>query len=808
MDSKKPALVPSQTWPSNEATDAEKQTEKFGLRIGQAIQHEWFRQDGGKCRYYDRWNDFYRLRLYSRGQQPIGQYKKQMAVNGDLSKLNLDWTPVPVMEKFVDIVVNGMADRMFTPKAYSQDAASAEKRNSYQQNIEKDMIAEPLLTQTKEEFGINVFNVPKEDLPENDQELQLHMQLKYKPAIEIAEETAISTVLDMNDFHETKWRFDYDITTIGIGVVRHRYSHDEGIKIDYVDPANTVYSYTEDPYFKDVFYWGEVKSVPILELKKINPNLTNEDIAEIRSLGTSWNSQYSVHNPNQNSLFNNDVVSLLYFNYKTDKKYIYKNKRLSNGGERVIRRDESFMPPLEDEAPFERLEKRIDVWMDGVMILGTSYMLKWETMENMVKPDAAFQKVSPNYIAVAPRVFKGNIRSLADRMISATDRIQLTHLKMQQVQSKLVPDGVFLDADGLADIKFGDGGEYTPQKALDMYFSTGSVIGRSYTGEGEYNQAKVPIQQLNSSSGQSKMAALINVYNFHMNMIRDLTGLNPARDASTPDKDALVGIQKLAALNSNVATRHILDAGLYMMKKLSESISIRISDVLEYSEDKEEFSNQIGKYNVAMLEDIKNLPISSFGISIEISPDEEQKAQLENNISIALREKEISLSDAIDIRLIRNMKTANELLKLRQKQKNTTDQKREQQKMEMQAAVNNQSAQSAAQASIAKTQEEAKAKIAIENSKTEGEMRLESHKFTLKTELMKQEFGYQKELTTLASMEVSRRDSTKDDRKDKRLDQQSTNQSTLISQRTNKALPVNFNSTEADLDTIGASEFL
>lgn len=808
MNTDKPALVSKVEWPSYEATDAEKRSPEFGLRIGQAIQYEWFRKDGNNCKYYDRWNSFYQLRLYARGEQSIAKYKKEMAVNGDLSKLNLDWKIVPIMEKFVDIVVNGMSDRMFTPKAYSQDAASAEKRNSYQQNIEKDMIAEPFLTQTQEEYGINTFNVPKEDLPENDQELQLHMQLKYKPAIEIAEETAISTVLDMNDFYQTRWKFDYDVTVLGIGIIRHRYSFNEGIKIDYVDPANVVYSYTEDEYFRDVFYWGEVKTVPILELKKIAPHLSDEDIAEIQTLGTSWSSQYSINQPYQNDLFNRDVVSLLYFNYKTDRKFIYKNKSLTNGGQRIIDRDESFRPPEGEDVPFERLEKKIDVWMDGVMVLGTNHLIKWELMDNMVKPDAAFQKVEPNYIAVAPRMLKGNIRGLVERMQHSADMIQLTHLKMQQVQAKIVPDGVFLDADGLADIKFGDGGQYSPQKALEMFWATGSVVGRSYTSEGEYNQAKVPIQQLNNSSGQSKMAALIETYNFHLNMIRDVTGLNEARDASTPDKDSLVGVQKLAALNSNVATRHILDAGQYMLKKLAECISVRISDVLEYSEDKEEFANQIGKYNVAMLEDIKDLPLSSFGIFIEISPDEEEKAIMESNISIALKEQTIELSDAIDIRLIGNTKTANELLKLRQKQKNKADREAKEMEMQQQAAINIQSQQAAADAAAQKTQAEAQAKIQEINAKTQGEMALESHKAELKKGLMAEEFNYQMQLATAASNGQARRDSEKDNRKDERLDRQSTHQSELISQRNNNALPTNFESTEDDLDTIGSGEFL
>lgn len=808
MESKDIALVLNTSFPNHLETDAEKATDKYGLQVGQAIQYEWFRQDGSNCRYYDRWNDFHKLRLYARGQQSTTKYKNEMAVNGDLSKLNLDWTNVPIMEKFVDIVVNGMSDRMFTPKAFAQDAASAERRNSYQQNIEKDMIAEPFLTQTQEEYGINAFNVPKENLPENDQELQLHMQLKYKPAIEIAEETAITTVLDMNDFYETKWQFDYDVTVLGIGVIRHRYNFTEGIKIDYVDPAFTVYSYTEDPYFKDVFYWGEIKAVPLLELKKIDPRITKEDIAEISKLGTAWSSQYNIYQPYQNDIFRNDVVSLLYFNYKTDRKFIYKNKHLSNGGERLIERDESFAPPEDMDAPFERLEKRIDVWYDGVMILGTNYLLKWEMMSNMVKPDSAFQQVEPNYIAVAPRTYKGDIRSLTQRMIPFADQIQLTHLKMQQIQSKIVPDGVFLDADGLANIDLGDGGTYSPQKALDMYFSTGSVIGRSYTQDGEYNQAKVPIQQLQNGTGQSKMAAQIEVYQHQLNMIRDVTGLNEARDASTPDSDSLVGLQKLAALNSNVATRHILDAGHYMMKRLAECLTVRISDILEYSEDREEFANQIGKYNVAILDEIKNLYMSSFGIFIEVSPDEEEKAALENNISIALKEQTIELSDVIDIREIRNIKTANELLKLKQRQKRKADTEAEEMKMQQQAAINIQSQQAASESAMQKIQAETQSKVTIAQAESQAKITQLQEEANLKAGLMEKEFQYSMQLATVASQELSNRDKDKEDRKDERTRIQATQQSKMKQQAQTGALPTDFESNEDSMDGLGLGDFV
>ena len=178
------------SFPTQLATDAEKASKEYGLKIGNAIQYEWFRRDAGSCRFYNQWTEFHRLRLYARGEQSIDKYKKEMSFDGDLSYLNLSWTPVPIIPKFVDIVVNGMADRNFSVKAVAQDAMAAEKRSQFQDMIEGDMVAKDFLLQTKEQFGVDAFNTNVEDLPSNDEELQLYMQLNYKPGIEIAEEEA------------------------------------------------------------------------------------------------------------------------------------------------------------------------------------------------------------------------------------------------------------------------------------------------------------------------------------------------------------------------------------------------------------------------------------------------------------------------------------------------------------------------------------------------------------------------------------------------------------------------------------------
>lgn len=796
-------------FPSQLATDAEKASLEFGLRVGQAIQYEWFRRDSGSARYYNQWKDFNRLRLYARGEQPIQKYKNELAIDGDLSYLNIDWTPVPIIPKFVDIVVNGMSDRLFTVKAYAQDALSAEKRNQYQDMIEGEMAAKEVLMEVQDKFGIDPFMVSPEDLPNDDEELSLFMQLNYKPAIEIAEEEAINTIMLDNHYDDLKRRFDYDLTVLGIAIGKHEFLPGEGVKLNYVDPANVVYSYTEDPYFRDCFYWGEVKTVPMTELVKIKPNISKEELETISKTSQSWGEYYSVSRFYSDDVFSRDTCTLLYFNYKTTKTYVYKKKILEGNAARVIEKDDTFNPPVEmmEEGRFEKIEKTIDVWYEGVMVAGTQIVLKWQLMENMVRPKSASQMAMPNYVAVAPRMYKGTIESLTRRMIPFADLIQITHLKLQQVISRMVPDGVFIDADGLNEVDLGNGNAYNPEDALRLYFQTGSVVGRSYTGDGDFNNARVPVQPLTGTTGQSKMAALINNYNHYLEMIRGVTGLNEARDGSDPDPRALVGVQKLAALNSNTATRHILDASLFMTKTFAEALSVRVSDILEYAEFADEFTMQIGKYNVSILREIKDLYLHDFGIFIEVSPDEEEKERLEQNIQIALSRNDINLEDAIDIREIKNIKMANQLLKVKRTKKMELDQKNEMVKQQMQAQINMQSQEAAAQISIQKIQLETESKIQLKQAEAAMDLEKLKGEAMLKMQLMEREFQYNMQLNGMQTQMLKDREQMKEDRKDERISKQNTQQSKLITQRKNNLPPMKFESNEDTLDGFDLASF-
>ena len=796
------STVVNSFFPSQVASDQEKMSDDYGLKVGRAIQDEWFSSNSGNSRFRSNQSTFHNLRLYARGEQSIQKYKDEMSINGDLSYLNLDWKPVPILSKFVDIVVNGIADRAFDIKAYSQDPYGISKRTKYMDSIIRDMQTKELNEYAQEAFGVNLFENEQDKLPDSQEELELHMQLTYKQGIEIAEEIAINTLLDGNKYDLTKKRTCYDLTTIGIAAVKNNFSESEGVTVDYVDPVNMIYSYTESPYFDDIYYVGEVKWVPLNELKKQFPYLTEDQMSTIQSQGQQTYGGVYDQALGAYDQRDNNTVQILYYNYKTYMNEVYKVKETATGATKVIVRDDQFDPPVENfEAEYGKMSRSLEVLYEGVLVLGTNILLKWGMAENMMRPKSDYTKVKMNYSITAPRMYKGRIESIVSRCTGFADMIQLTHLKMQQVLQRMMPDGVYLDADGLAEIDLGNGTNYNPQEALNMFFQTGSVIGRSFTQEGDMNPGKIPIQPLQTGAGGQKLQTLIQTYNYYLQMIRDVTGLNEARDASTPDSRALVGVQKLAAANSNTATRHILDSGLFLTSETAESLSLRISDIIEYSPAREAFIQKIGGFNVGILEELTDLHLHDFGISITLMPDEEEKAMLENNIQTALSAGLIDLSDAIDIREVRNLKLANQLLKLRRKRKQEQDQLMQQQNMQAQAQANMQAQQQAAQIEMQKDQALSQTKAQLEQLKGQIDTQKIQVEVEAKKQLMELEFQYNMKLKGIEVDNAKRKEGEIEDRKDNRTKLQATQQSELIAQRQNDSAPVNFES--GGNDTLG-----
>ena len=784
-------------FPSQVVSDAEKASMEYGSQVAMAIEYEWFktgRTNGN--RYLTNWNQFHQLRLYARGEQSIQKYKDELSINGDLSYLNLDWKPVPILSKFVDIVVNGISAKTYDIKAYAQDPSSVKKRTEYAAKIQEDMLAREYLDALKQSLGINLYQSKNpEVLPETPEELELHMQLSYKQSVEIAEEEAISSVMDHNKYDLTKRRLNMDLTVCGIAACKTNFNTAEGITVDYVDPAYMVYSYTEDPNFEDIYYVGEIKSITIPELKKEFPDISNEELERIQKMPgnrnyiTGWGS------------YDENTVQVMYFDYKTYHNQVFKIKQTEQGLQKALEKTDQFNPPPNDG--YERVSRSIEVLYSGAKVLGTDTMLKWELAQNMSRPMSDTTKVEMNYAICAPRMYKGRIESLVSKCIGFADMIQLTHLKLQQVMSKMVPDGVYLDMDGLAEVDLGNGTNYNPAEALNMYFQTGSIVGRSLTQDGDMNPGKVPIQELTASSGQGKIQSLISTYQYYLQMIRDVTGLNEARDGTTPDKQTLVGLQKMAANASNVATRHIKQGGLYITLRIAENIALKIADALEFPLTAESLVNNISNYNVNTLVEIQNLNLHDFGIYLELEPDEEQQAQLEQNIQVALQQGGIDLEDAIDLRQIKNLKLANQLLKVKRKAKGKQDQENAMAQAKAQSEAQAEAAEKIGLAEVQKQEAISGSKVQYEQARSQMEIQRMQTAAQIEQEKMQAQFQYDMQLKQMDMQAMQAKESRIEDRKDKRIKMEGTQQSKMIDQRKNDLQPIDFEETDVAGSMLG-----
>ena len=799
------------SFPSQVVPDAEKATLEYGLAVGRAIEGEWFRNyrgGAGGSGYAINYNNYHNLRLYARGEQPVQKYKDELAINGDLSYLNIDWKPVPVISKFVDIVVNGMSEKSYELKAFAVDPFSIQKRTKYARDLMRDVQEKELAEQINQTLGITITSPQFRELGlESDEEVKLHLQLDYKQSVEIAEEELLEDVLNRNKYELTRRKIAQDLTILGIGAVKTNWSKEKGIIIDYVDPATLIYSYTEDPNFEDIYYVGEVKSINLADLKTQFPYLSDEEMEQIQKY--PGNSEYLRNWSGRND---EQTVQVIYFEYKTYSDQVFKVKKTATGLEKALEKPDTFSPPENEN--FEVVSRTIETLYSGAKILGHPMMLKWELAENMTRPFADTTKVKMNYNICAPRIYKGRIESIVSRITGFADMIQLTHLKIQQVLARVVPDGVFLDMDGLAEVDLGNGTNYNPAEALNMYFQTGSIVGRSLTQDGDPNRGKVPIQELQTGSGGNKIGTLIQTYQYYLQMIRDVTGLNEARDGSTPDKDTLVGLQKLAANASNTATRHLQQAMSYLTIRTAENVSLRISDSLEFPFTKQALENSISRYNLATLAEISDLNLHDFGIFIELEPDEEQQAQLEQNIQIALKSGGIDLEDAIDLREIKNIKLANQMLKERRRRKQERDQRNQQANIQAQAEANAKASEASALAELQKQQGIAETTVNVERAKSQMDISEMQQKAEIDKQLMELKFGYDMQLKQMDLQEIATREKFIEDRKDKRTKLEGTQQSEMISQRANNSASIDFedpfnslvNSTQGVTPSVGGEQ--
>jgi len=791
------------SYPSQLDSFEKKSTADWGMSMAQAIASEWFFNvgiGGASSKFYTARADFMERRMYAKGQVPMSRYLPSLGTNGDVSLLNLPKKSLSIIPKLVDVVVNGMVNRNYSVRANAIDPISLGGKQAYRKRIQDDQNSIPIIQKAKETFGMDIASMPIDQLPQNEDELNLHIEMEYKPSNCLSEVALIAMVLEENMHKLTiEKQIVTDLVVCGIGWEKNRFHPGKGIILEYVDPANKIQSHTTDPYFRDCFYHGELKTTLISDVLIEYPYLNDEKYANEKEQLLNSGEQWNTYNGIQQNQKVKGTTNLLYFTYKTTRERVKKVIKTETNGKDLG----EFTPEVnakKDYRPYKTTSIVEEVLFEGVHVLGTDILLKWEVAQNMSRPKSNKQKVVEQYNGIAPNYQDGFIGSLVSRMMPIEDQCNVIELKAAQMIQGVTPDGIAIDLDAISAIDFGKGAADV-NEMYNMWLQKGSYFYRSTTMNGDYNNAQKPFQEIRTGDSINKLTALRNEILYYVSKLTEVIGLNNASDASNPDKDSLVGIQKIAALNSNLATRHILNGMGYITLKTAEAISYRVADIFKYFPKlKAELIQKLGATAVSDLEGLQDHHLSDFAIYLTLEPDDEEKAMLNADLSLAIEKGFLGLDDKYKIINIKILDLAVQYLTILIKKREKKQQEMEAQKFKMQADENIRASQQAEQFKQQTAQMLNEFEIIKQKAIADGEIAKEKARGEQNRLTAADKSVYDKELQILINSGAHEKLEKMQSDKEKNLAAAATHTSRIADQKAKEKDPIDFEGEKAEME--------
>jgi len=773
-----------------------KESQEYGIQYAKAIESQWGKTTDDSSLIGKRNRVFEKDRDYATGVQDTSIYKQLLNSlqpnKGDGSLLNMDYTPVPILPKFVRVVVNKILSVNPYPNLEAVDPLSSSEKNERKKKILMQVEAKRKLKELKDKTGI-VLDLDPDEIPDSSEEAEILFDTNIKTDGEISAQVGTELTLTWNNFTDNTFRRCVnDLTTVGMSVVKRSNDPNEGIKTSYVDPSMFIHSYTEDPNFDDLIYAGHIKRISIQELKRISlGELTEEDFEKIaeKSKGRNGNDSSKYNKKQYNDSlgrmsfgYDDYMVEVLDFEFMSVDCIHFEEKENRHGNTGFYFKGFEYKEPK--NSVFERTPHKLEIATvySGSYVLGCEYLFNYGRAKNTPKNIHDISKAKLSYSVTATNIRNMMPKSMVDSCIGFADMLQLTHLKIQQAIAKAKPDGLIIDIEGLENVQLGKGGELQPLDLHDIYEQTGVFYYRSKNPEGGFQNP--PVREIGNSI--RNINELVGLYNHYLRLIRDTTGINEAMDASTPKGDALVGVQQQAIAAGNNAIYDITNASMILYKKVCEDIVKCIQIIPTESVLYNIYKNAIGDSNMEALSSFKDLPMYNFGVVVVKDMEDKDKAYLEQNIQMALQQKEIDLEDAISVRSLKDINQAERLLVVRRKKRMAMMQEMAMKNSEQQAQMQAQIAQQSQQAKISEMQAAAQLESQKIQMEAEIEMRLEKmkHEFKKEIEMIKAQatLGFKEDDKEFKEkIEV-----LKESKKDERLDQQTSDQSKLISQRQGK----------------------
>ena len=771
-----------------------KDKKEYGVQYAKAISSQWGRVDDEGSLYRKRRKVFDRNRDYANGTQDTSIYKQLLNTldpnNGEGSMLNLDFTPVPILPKFVRIVVNKILSSEPYPNVEAIDPISRSQKDLFKKVVDAKVKTKKSVEKIEESLGLDL---GCSHIPDSTEEAEIFLESSVKTGAEVAAQIAANLTLKWNDFSDAVYRRCVnDIATLGIGVTKRTNDPNEGVKVSYVDPANFIHSYTEDPTFSDMIYAGHMSRISIQELKRLAGDQFDEDEYKEIAKQAQKKMGYDSSKLNQSSYdsylekmkygYDEFMIDIMDFEFISVDPMYFESKESRHGNTGFYYKGSSYKKPV--NSVFERKVTKLEkaTVYGGVYILGTKFIFNYCEKDNLPKNIHDISRVSLSYSPIATNLVRMIPKSMVDSCIGFADQLQLTHLKIQQSVAKAKPDGIIIDIEGLENVQLGKGGELQPLELHDIYEQTGVFYYRSKNPDGGFQNP--PIREIPNSI--RNINELIGLYNHYLRMIRDATGINEVMDATSPKGDQLVGVRQQAIAAGNNAIYDITNSSMVLFKKVCSDIVKCVQVLHPESVLYKIYENAIGAENMKSVSSFRSLSMFNFGVLVVKEMEEVEKMYLEQNIQQALAQKELDIEDAIAIRQLKDINQAERLLVVRRKKRMARNQQMAQENSRVQAELQQQSAQAASEAKKGEIQ--LQADLDIKKMQVQAELDIQSAKALHELQM---EIEQLKASATVGAKQSDQElkeklDTMKEDRKDERVSKQAAEQSKLLAQRQGK----------------------
>lgn len=781
-------------FPSGITSNEEKKSNEFGEKVAKAIFNEWFSSD----KFVARRNWIDRMRQHASGEHDMQYYEKWFCGNDNKSHsykkfINVDFKErCRILPNKLDIIKNNIHDFNFEPQANSIDPSNKEIKK--EKLIKKIALvkSKQLIKDAEQYLGIKT--IDPDTIPESEDEVMLDSLLNGKEKIEKAEELLIKSIFLDNDIKNKNKRFIDDLVELGMMSAHIRTDRNYGILIDYNDPYNYIHSKTDDPYFLDCNYHGVIKRLSVSEIKKISTiDLSTELLKKATTHHTSFIYQKDFFADDNNK------IDTLFFSYLTHHDDMYVEEENAFGNKRLIyKKNKKFNKEKDKE---NRINDVYDVWYNGVAILNTSenssydinnlLVIKWERAENMPL-NPLTSKPLPPFITIAPNYKSNKPHSVLERAIQPFIEAQKLDLKIQHLSSELRPSTIDVDVSIFNGITTKDGDKIPAEDLFGLYFGKGIRLSQQ-NDDSMLPQTQRQLQESNAPA-TTNLERSVDLYRFRVQQMKEALGLNDATDNVNSNPKTLVAVQEIARLNSNTALKHLVDGFLDFHLMISKNISYSLNNVYKWSSTlKEKYNNIIGTDDIINLEVLKGRPSSYFGIYIDYIPTTEDIMSFNTDLNTALQTGGITIDDLITLKRIKNIKIAENLLRVRLKINKKQQQEEGELKAQQQININSQSA-------IVKQEEERKTielKYAKEMDLLEAQSFYTHQRLKMQTEMQigidNNDIEGRLKLAEISAVTQFERDRFKKDREEETrlnvVNQQAKNKSELTEQNKYGVLP-------------------